>query len=98
MMARCRCKCCVLCKRELSPDDPSGTESVTAYVQRCPSCGYFVAEAPAVRILDGAVKEGIRTREEIVGHFSRFISSEKSAGRSRARITDAAAQSYCYGH
>ena len=78
-----RTKCCVLCKRHIAPWHGGRTEhgGHPAYNQCCPSCGSFVAEAPAICILDRACEDEARTREQIVEHFSWFISSEKLAGR-----------------
>lgn len=89
---------CVLCKRDIDRFLAGRTTSRghPAYQQQCPSCGWFVAEVLAISILDGAVKDEVRTREDIVRHFIQLISSENDAGRP-GLITIDDAQAYCYG-
>jgi len=88
---------CVLCKRAIDVRDSGRIEinGGPAYRQLCPSCGWFIAEPPAIAILDGAVKDGVRTREDIVQHFAQIIGIENRESNP-AVITSDAAQAYCY--
>ena len=89
---------CVLCKRDIDVRDAGRTEvnGGPAYRQLCTSCGWFVIEAPAVTVLDSAVKDRVRTREDILEHFCEIIGLE-NADSNPAIITTDAAQAYCYG-
>ena len=89
---------CVLCKRDIDVRDAGRTEinGGPAYRQLCTSCGWFAIEAPAVTVLDSAVKDGVRTREDILEHFCEIIGLE-NADSNPAIITVDAAQAYCYG-
>ncbi len=88
---------CVLCKQDIDGSDSGLTEvnGGPAYKQLCRSCGWFVAEAPAITILDGAVKDEVRTREDILEHFRRRIAVDNKDSNA-AIITTDDAQAYCY--
>ena len=85
---------CVLCKEEIPRTDSLfiDYEGHPAFEQRCSLCGWFMAEPPAITIMDGAVADGIHTREDIVAHFRKVI----DLGTEPVLTTDAA-QDYCHG-
>ena len=87
----------MLCKQEIDRLDAARTDNNghPAYKQRCPSCGWFIMEAPAATILKVAVDDGARTRKNIVDHFRDFIRREGAADEP-AIITTDDAQAYCY--
>ncbi len=85
---------CVLCETEIDGSDAGRTDNNghPAYEQRCPSCGWFVMEAPASTILKVAEADGARTRKNIVDHFREIIRKADKP----AIITHDDAQAYCY--
>ena len=86
---------CVLCKEEIPRTDSLFIkyEGYPAFEQRCPLCGWFIAEPPAITVMDGAVVDRIHTREDIVEHFRKVI----ELGTEPVLITTDAAQDYCHG-
>lgn len=89
---------CVLCKRGIDRSVSGWTENDghPAFVQRCPSCGGFIVEAAAISVMDCAVKDEARTREDILGHFRQRIASAGTKNGDLAVITTDNAQDYCY--
>lgn len=88
---------CVLCKEEI-PKQKSlfvTYEGHPAFEQDCPLCGWFIIQAPAVKIMDVAVKDAAHRREDIVEHFRKVI--ELEVGGEPVFITIDDAQDYCYG-
>lgn len=86
---------CVICKHGILAAN-AGRED-TKYKQWCSSCGDFKICHKAVLILDAAVKEGRRTRKEVVDHFSKIIKAENRLGR-MAIITSDDAQAFGFGN
>lgn len=83
---------CVICKqRIIPPSDSKRGLTGTTYVQWCPSCGNFEIADAAVCILDDAVGQKRRTRQEVVDHFSKIIKGANRSGKT-ALITDDDAQ------
>ena len=67
-----------------------------AVEQRCQSCGWFVAEIPAICILNNAVADGVRTRQIVIERYRRIIAAKNRYGKP-AIITEDDAQAYFYG-
>lgn len=87
---------CVICKRSIHTAN-AGLEDAK-YMQRCPSCGNFKIDAPAVTILDAAVEQGRRTRQEVVDHFAKIIKAENQRLGRIAVVTDDDAQAFGFGN
>ena len=86
---------CVLCKQDIleSTRDVTGT----VFAQSCPTCGTFEIAAPAVAILDDAVDQGLRTRQQVVTQFSMAHHQQNEKGRTPV-ITDDDAQFFGFGN
>lgn len=78
-------KTCVICKQSISAANASRED--TKYKQWCPPCGDFKIPHDAVLILDAAVREGRRTRKEVVDHFSKIIKAANNRSGRMAVIT-----------
>ena len=87
---------CVICKRSIHAAN-AGREGAK-YTQRCPCCGNFTIDAPAVTILDAAVEQGRRTRQEVVDHFAKIIKAENQRSGRIAVVTDDDAQAFGFGN
>ena len=88
---------CVLCKKEI-PKQKSlfvAYEGHPAFEQDCPFCGWYIIQAPAVKIMDVAVQDGTHRREDIVDYFRKVI--ERDSGGEPVFITIDDVQDYCYG-
>lgn len=88
---------CVLCKEKISKQKSLfvAHDGHPAFEQDCPLCGWFTIQAPAVKIMDVAVKDGTHRRKDVVGYFRKMI--ERDSGGEPAFITIDDVQDYCYG-
>ena len=81
---------CVICKQRIPAANARREDN--KYMQWCPSCGDFKIHDLAVELLDAAVEQDRRTRQEVVDHFSKTIKTENNRSGRMAVITNDDAQ------